>query len=83
MPHILDYESFGNGKRRFYFDLKKTRNQSHYIRITRSDTVGENLYQRTQLVIYENDLPFFVEALSMLLYRYTYRQLSLPLYQLN
>lgn len=79
MAHILDYESFGEGKRRFYIDLKMANNQSHYIRITRSDTVGENLYQRTQLVIYESDLPFLLEALSMLLYRYTHRQLALTI----
>lgn len=68
---ILDSEMFGNEKRQYYFDIKKTKNTRHYLRITRRDQQAEDLCKRTEIILFEEDMPFFVEAVSMLLGRYS------------
>jgi DNA repair protein RadC len=77
MANILDSERFGDDKRQYFIDLKKARNQKHYLRITRQDEEQENIYKRTQLVLFEEDLGFFVEALSMVLGRYSNGQIGI------
>jgi DNA repair protein RadC len=74
MTNILDSERFGDDKRRYFIDLKKTRNDKHYLRITRRDEQKENNYKRTQIILFEDDLGFFVEALSMVLGRFSQGQ---------
>ena len=71
LTHILDTEMFGNEKRQYFFDIKKTRRQKHYLRITRRDRATNNTYDRAQIVFFEEDLLFFVEAISMLLGRFS------------
>jgi DNA repair protein RadC len=70
-PHtdILDSEAFGEGSRHYFIDLKRACNNRRYLRITRSDAQAEQSYKRSQVIVFENDLHFFVEALSMLLGR--------------
>lgn len=68
---ILDTEMFGNGKRQYYFDIKIAKNKRHYLRITRRDLQAVDTYKRTAIILFEDDMPFFVEAISMLLGRYT------------
>lgn len=71
MAHILDCEQFGIGNRNYYIDLKRSRTKEYYLRITRSDQLSDMFFHRTQLVVFEEDLPFFVEALSMVLRRFS------------
>ncbi len=68
---ILDSEMFGTEKTQYYFDTKKAKSQKHYLRITRRDQQDTDTFKRTQIILFEDDLGFFVEALSMLLGRYS------------
>jgi DNA repair protein RadC len=68
---ILESEMFGEGKRHYFIDMKKARNNSNYLRISRTDKVAENKFQRSGLVIFEQDMRFFVEALTMVLGRWS------------
>lgn len=79
LPDILDSECFGERKRQYFFDLKKTRNNKPYLRITRRDEGSDQSYCRTQIIFFEEDISFFVEALSMLLGRFSHGQTPLTI----
>lgn len=66
--NIIDSETFGEGNRHYFIDIKKTVNNTPYLCITRSDK-QDNGYKRNQLILFENDLHFFIEALTMVLGR--------------
>ena len=68
---VLDSEMFGTEKTQYYFDIKKAKSQKHYLRITRRDQQDADTFKRTQIILFEDDLGFFVEAVSMLLGRYS------------
>ena len=71
LNYILDSENFGEAGRNYFLDIKLARNRTRYLRITRSDASHETEgYKRTQLILFEEDLRFFVEALSMVLGRF-------------
>ena len=72
----LDYEMFGEGDTYYFIDLNRARNDKHYLAITRSDAVPEKGYKRSQLIVFEDDFGFFIEALSMLLKRYSHGELK-------
>jgi len=67
---ILDSEMFGTNKRQYYLDIKKTKSDKYYLRITRRDQQDADRFKRTEIILFEDDLEFFVEAVSMLLGRY-------------
>ena len=73
---ILDTESFNNQNRQYYFDIKKAKNQKYYLRITRRDQVQEDTFKRHEIIFFEEEIPFFVEAMTMLLGRYSAGQLG-------
>lgn len=68
---ILDSEMFGTEKTQYYFDIKKAKSNKHYLRITRRDQQDTDHFKRTEIILFEDDLGFFVEAVSMLLGRYS------------
>lgn len=68
---ILDSEMFGTEKTQYYFDIKKAKSDKHYLRITRRDQQDAVRFKRTEIILFEDDLGFFVEAVSMLLGRYS------------
>jgi hypothetical protein len=68
--NILDTEMFGDEHEQYYFDIKKAKNEKHYLRITNRRYEPDDTYKRTQIIFFEEDLPFFVEAISMLLGRH-------------
>lgn len=68
--NILDTEMFGNDRVQYYFDIKKAKNQKHYLRITNRRLEADDTYKRTQVILFEDDLAFFVEAITMLLGRH-------------
>jgi len=68
--NILDSEMFGDEREQYYFDIKKATNQQHYLRITNRRQELDASYNRTQIVLFERDLQFFVEAITMLLSRH-------------
>jgi len=70
LTNVIDSETFGEGTRHYFFDLKKTADNRPYLQITRSDAIEQG-YDRHFIVVFESDLPFFIEALSMLLGRFS------------
>ena len=69
----LDSEMFGEKNGRVYFvDLVMARNNKPFLAITRSDKVGSNEYRRDRVVIFEEEISMLIEALSMVLTRYTH-----------
>ena len=68
--NILDTEMFGDEREQYYFDIKKGKNEKHYLRITSRRHEPDDTYKRTQIIFFEEDLLFFVEAISMLLGRH-------------
>jgi hypothetical protein len=68
--NILDTEMFGNDREQYYFDIKKAKNQRHYLQITNRRQESDENYKRTHIILFEDDLAFFVEAITMLLGRH-------------
>ena len=68
--NILDSEMFGDDKKQYYFDIKKAKNQTHFLQITNRNLEGNETYKRTHIILFEDDLAFFVEAITMLLSRH-------------
>lgn len=67
----LASESFGNGKKHYFIDVKKAVNDTHFILVTSSEKYDTDKYYRQTVQIWEEDLAFFVEALSMVLTQMT------------
>jgi len=63
---------FGENGRYYFIDLNVAKNNSRYLAISRSDATGENAYRRSRLILFEEDFGFFIEALSMVMGRYTH-----------
>jgi DNA repair protein RadC len=74
--NVLDSEMFGDDRRQYYFDIKKAKNNKHYLRITDRRQEPDETYKRTQIILFEDDLGFFVEAVSMLLGRFSAGQIG-------
>jgi len=70
LTNIIDTEMFGDDQEQYYLDIKKAKNNKHYLRITNRRQEAGETYKRSQVVLFEEDLPFFVEAITMLLGRY-------------
>ena len=73
---ILDSEMFASQNRQYYLDIKKAKNQRHYLRITRRDQETDETFKRKEIIFFEDDIHFLVEAMSMLLGRYSAGQLG-------
>jgi len=69
LTNILDTEMFGDNRRQYYFDIKQAKKKKHYLRITNRQQESDETFKRTQIIFFEEDLTFFVEAISMLLGR--------------
>lgn len=70
----LDSEVFGEEGRLYYVDLMKAKNNKPYLQITRADYKAKAQYERSSVILFEEDFEFFVEAVSMVLRRYTYSE---------
>ena len=68
----LDSESFGVEGRHFFVDLMKAKNDKPYLQITRADYRSKAFYERSSVILFEEDFEFLVEALSLVLTRYTH-----------
>jgi len=70
--YSLDYEIFGDGKDRYLVNLRRARNEKRYLKITRK--IGdepESPYNNSSIILFEEDFTFFIEALSLVLRRYS------------
>jgi hypothetical protein len=61
-----------------FIDVKKASNDTHFLIITSSEKFDEDKYHRRTIQLWEEDLGFFVEALSMVLLQLAYGELSPP-----
>lgn len=55
------------GKRTYFFDVKTTKGQDHYLTITESKKVlmnGREVYQKHKIFLYKEDFEKFHEAIS-------------------
>ena len=68
----LDSESFGEEGRLYFVDLMLASNQKPYLQITRADYKAHEKYERSSIILFEQDFEFLIEALSMVLTRYTH-----------
>ena len=66
----LDSESFGENGRVFFVDLMQAKNRKPYLQITRADYKAHEKYERSSVILFEEDFGFLIEALSMVLTRY-------------
>jgi DNA repair protein RadC len=68
--NVLDSEMFGDENKQYYFDIKKGKNEALFLQITNRNLDTNDEYKRTHIILFEDDLAFFVEALTMLLGRH-------------
>lgn len=69
-------EQVKSGSRTFYFDIKKTERGSNFLSITVTKKLEEDNYERSQLIVFENEIEDFGAAFlrSMINYRKTDRE---------
>lgn len=63
---------FGEEGRRYFVDLMKAKNDTPYLQITRADYKAHEQYERSTIILFERDFEFFVEAVAMVLRRYSH-----------
>ncbi|HYC79942.1 MAG TPA: DUF3276 family protein [Candidatus Binatia bacterium] len=63
IPAPLFTTKFNHGKRSFFFDVKKTKQDKPYLKITASSLKGEEK-QRAYLTIFDTELQEFCQAVS-------------------
>jgi hypothetical protein len=54
---------FSQGRRTFFFDVKKSKNDKPFLKITSSSIKGEDK-QRTNIMIFDNEIPEFCQAVT-------------------
>lgn len=70
--YTLDWEYFGDDRDRYVVNLRMARNQRTYLKITRKKNDADSPYHLSSIILFEEDFEFFVEAVSMILTRYTH-----------
>ena len=68
--NVLDTEMFGDERKQYYFDIKQAKNQRIFLQITNRKQEADDTFKRTHIILFEDDLAFFVEAITMLLGRH-------------
>lgn len=56
--------SFHAGSRTYFFDVKNTVEGYKYLKISESKRIGDNEFERHQIMIFEEDIEKFVSAFS-------------------
>jgi hypothetical protein len=75
----LASETFSHGRKHYFIDVKKAVNDTHFVLITSSEQFrNDDKYYRRTIQLWEEDLAMFVEALSMVLGKMAYGELSTP-----
>ncbi|ALL07104.1 hypothetical protein AQ505_17400 [Pedobacter sp. PACM 27299] len=59
-------ESFSNSNKHYFLDFKVADNHTNYIQITRSDQMQDGSYTRNQVIVFEEDFYFLIQAFSSL-----------------
>lgn len=63
---------FGEEGRLYFVDLMQAKNNQPYLQITRADYKPKEKYERSSIILFERDFEFFVEAVAMVLRRYSH-----------
>lgn len=63
---------FGEDGRLYFVDLMEAKNKKPYLQITRADYKDKEQYDRSSIILFERDFEFFVEAVAMVLRRYSH-----------
>jgi DNA repair protein RadC len=63
---IIATEHFQDGKTNYFFDFKQAVNGRYYLHIARSDRQEDDSYQRSGVVIFEDNFELTIQALSQL-----------------
>lgn len=67
LTNVLMSESFSSNQKRHYFlDFKKTSMDSKFIQISRSDQLPDGSYQRSFVIVFEEDFHFLIAGMSSL-----------------
>lgn len=64
--NTLATETFSNRNMHYFLDFKVAENNNKYIRITRSDQQPDRTYVRSQVVVFEQDFLFLIQAFASL-----------------
>lgn len=65
--NVLMSECFSSNQRRHYFlDFKKTSRDSKFIQISRSDQLPDGSYQRSFVIVFEEDFHFLIAGMASL-----------------
>jgi hypothetical protein len=67
----LHSASLSLGDKTFYLDLKEAVNGRQYLVITQSKSIEEEKYERIKMILFQDDIPEFADALSSVLEYYT------------
>jgi hypothetical protein len=70
--NIIDSEHFGESSEHYFVDLKVSRNRRTYLKITRRNSTPGTPYDGSAVILFEDDFAFFIEALSMVMGRYSH-----------
>lgn len=63
---VIATESFSHYGKTYFFDYLRTANGSDYIRIVRSDRQPDDQFEKQAVVIFEENFPLLLEAMSSL-----------------
>jgi len=74
-------ESFSNNKKHYFLDFKLAANNSQYIKITRSDEQEDRPYKRSEVIVFEEDFEFLIEAFSSLFRSAAYQADQMELFK--
>lgn len=59
---VVDTEAFTNKNRAYYFDIKRSKDGQHYLRVTRRDKIDDENFRRHDIIFFAEDIGFMVEA---------------------
>jgi hypothetical protein len=64
--NTLASEAFSRAGKHYFLDFKVAENNSNYIQITRSDWQSGDTYKRSQVIIFQEDFHFLIQAFASL-----------------
>jgi hypothetical protein len=68
----LDSEHFGESTEHYFVGLRVAKNKRKYLKITRKNRTPGNSYDGSSVILFEDDFAFFIEALSMVMGRFSH-----------
>lgn len=63
-PNDIFSTSFHAGRRTYFFDIKNTKDGCKYLKISESKRIGENDFDRYSIMVFQEDIDKFADAIS-------------------